>query len=1297
MLRTACLALLALFCSAFCVVAASTTQAVPREGDVTIDGVLDEAAWERAPWQTGFRSASAAAENAGEPRPAAVQTRFKVLWDAAALFVAVECDEPQLEALKARYAAHDSDVYQDDCVELFMDPAGEGRYYHHVVVNSKGAWYDDYGADYGLVHVKRWECPLETATGVDAAAKAWRCEVRIPLAALQLTPDAGSTWLWNVTRERYAGGHLELTTWAPLKGNFHQPKRFGRLTGVAIDYSRFAVGLGEPKVTIRGGSGTFNTLELRLPVTNGGRQPRSLRLSAGRFMAPETAVTAAPIELAGGATQVVTLPGLRVRRGDSDAAIQITATDTVLEQPAKIVVKRLDADYRPLVVEVLQPVYRGNIYATESVPEIVFRLTLADDVAARTRAVAYALCTAAGRETRAGTATAAQLEGDLRLDAAALPVGTYALVLRALSRETDEVIAETRATLRKLAPAPGSEVRVDALGNILVDGKPRMFLGWYGGIPLEDPRADVVALQDLTTPVVLPGIAPEDVARALGEPFRRHGIYSVVSIEPGRLLSTFKLWQRPGGGKELTEEIKTLPAPSEGMKDLLRQLVAAVGSEPGLLGYYLADEPEINDARSDWMEATYAFMQELDPYHPLMVTNDTLDGIVTHGYKTCDLLSPDPYSPEWEYVPNFLKRCHEVMRRGQALMLTPWAACTDAHFNVEYGQTPPYSYEVMRHQYLTALAMGCRGYTGYTTAFYMPEPRLRYGLPPIWREVRFLEAAAARPMAPPVVTADAEMITWAGEAEGRLYLIVSNLKAGSRDATISHGLLKGVASMVVVSEGRTVAVTEGTFSDRFEAGAVHVYTTDPAGQTLVTTAQVAADIKAREAACVKPGNLLHWSRGVLARSGEGFFAPWFHQYYYYAINGICDDGGWTLSHTDKPCTLELTLPREETIGRVVLHTPNLLDFDLELQAAEGTTQVAAIRGNRLSQAEIRFAAPAPALKLRLTALAKADGAGVKGVKVHEIEAYAEAGEGPATPLRSQAASTQAPVLAAPLAETAGGPLLWREDFAEFATAVTFNWDGKDDKWVLNADKLKAEPRAGGGIAIACTAPEGYAGMTHFFPYDPAYRYCQIKIGAIAGEGYRWLVAGFGDSSGKPGFRGAVHTSRPGIYTVDTHYVNAIFREGTARQCFVTLSVAGSARQPDGTVKAGPAFRVDWLQLVRRPQDGLAVTLADGSPLPTALKQGDGLLFRLFLQQPALDATLEVSGGSTYAPIPLNGQNSLQLLRVGTQDGTEWAAQVTLGPGTGTFDGGSGYPVFFRAVITGGAIKDSYATAAVRFE
>jgi len=1297
MRRAVCNALSILLGSAAWVMAAPVMESVPRQGDITIDGRLAEAAWGRAPWQTGFLSASAAAEHAGQPRPVAIQTRFRVLHDTDAVYVAVECDEPQPDRVKARYTAHDNDVYQDDCVELFMDPAGEGRYYHHVVVNSKGAWYDDYGADYGLVHVKRWECPLQAAGSVDVGAKAWRCEVRIPLAGLQLKPDAGPTWLWNVTRERYAGGEAELSTWAPLKGNFHQPKLFGRLTGIALDHGRFAVSFGEPKVTVSGGGSGVNRVELKVPVTNGGAAPRTLQLSAATFLATGTAVQAEPLELAAGATQVVTLGGLKVKAGETDAAIQIAATDPALGQPAKIVVKRLDAEYRPLTVDVLQPVCRGNLYATENVPAIVFRVTLAEDVAAKTTRVAYALRSAAGADIGSGSVTPDQLTGDLRLDAAALPVGTYRLVVRAVD-PADAVVAEAGSTLRKLAPAPGSEVRVDALGNVVVNGKPTFFCGWYGGIPTEDPRADVVALQNLTTPVVLPGTTLEDVAKAVGEPFRQRGVYSIVSIEPGRLLHTFRLWQRPGGGKELVDEIKTLSAPSAAMQGLLRQLVAAVGSEPGLLGYYLADEPEINDARSDWMEATYAFMQELDPYHPLMVTNDTLDGIVTHGYRTCDLLNPDPYSPEWEYVPNFMKRCREVLRRGQAILMTPWAASSDAHFNVEYGKTPPYPYEVMRHQYLTALAMGCRGYTGYTTSFFMPEPRLRYGLPPIWREVRFLAAAAANPVTPPTVTADAEMIAWACQAEGVPYLIVSNLKAGGRSAAISHPLLKGVTSLYVASEGRQVTVAAGGFTDRFDEGAVHVYTTTRAALTLATSAQVAAEIKAQEAACVRPGNLLHWSRGVLARSGEGFFAPWFSQYYYYAINGVLDDDGWTLSHTDKPCALELTLPGEEVLGRVVVCTRNLLDFDLQLQASDGSVQVAAVRGNREARVELRFAAAVPVLKLRLTALAKADGAGVQGVKVREIEAYREAGTGPTTPLQPLAAAAQAPAVAAPAAETAAGsPQLWREDFTRFATAAKFNWDGKDNAWVLNPDKLRMVPKANGGVVVSCTAPEGYAGANHFFPYDPAYRYYQLKVSDIAGDGYRWLVGGFSDSSGKPGFRGAVHTMRPGIYTVDTHYVNPIFRDGTAKQCFLTLSTAGSAKEADGSVKPGPAFTVDWLQLVRRPQDGLAVTLADGAPLPEALSQGDEVLFRVFLTEPALDATVEVSGGSNYTPVPLNGQNGLQLLRVGAKDGREWAAQVKLGPGTGTFDGNSGYPVFFRAVVTGGKIKDTYATAAVKFE
>ena len=251
--------------------------------------------------------------------------------------------------------------------------------------------------------------------------------------------------------------------------------------------------------------------------------------------------------------------------------------------------------------------------------------------------------------------------------------------------------------------------------------------------------------------------------------------------------------------------------------------------------------------------------------------------------------------------------------------------------------------------------------------------------------------------------------------------------------------------------------------------------------------------------------------------------------------------------------------------------------------------------------------------------------------------------------------------------------------------------------MLNASDLFTQPQPGGGLVIASTAAVGYAGMTHIFPYDKDYRYFQVKISNIEAKGYRWAYVSFGSSSGKPGYRMGINTIYPGVYTVDTHYVNDSFKTGAAKDCFIVVSAPGSQKQPDGTIALGAKFTYDWMQLVRRPVDGLAVTMADGSPLPEALKQGDELMFRLFLEKPAVDVTVETLGGSFYSPIPINGEPYVQLQKVGAKDGREWAATVQLGPKTAKFDGHEGYPVMFRAIITGGAIPNSMMTAGVKFE
>jgi hypothetical protein len=275
--------------------------------------------------------------------------------------------------------------------------------------------------------------------------------------------------------------------------------------------------------------------------------------------------------------------------------------------------------------------------------------------------------------------------------------------------------------------------------------------------------------------------------------------------------------------------------------------------------------------------------------------------------------------------------------------------------------------------------------------------------------------------------------------------------------------------------------------------------------------------------------------------------------------------------------------------------------------------------------------------------------------------------------------------------------LWREDATNFAAAEKFNWDGKDDKWVVAPGKMKATPITGSGFELTCIDPSGVSAIAHIFPYDNQYRYLQIKIDKVEGDGYQWANIQFANSGGKPGFRTALHTKRPGIYTIDTWYVNDGYMLGTNKEAYMTIQAAGSSKQADGTVQHGPVFTYDYIQLMRRPLNGLVVTKPDGSPLPDTLKEGDQIMYRVLLEKPALDVTVEALSNHTYTLLPIGSDPDVQLYKAGAKDGREWAAVATLGPGTGKYDGRKGYPICFRALIVGGAIKQTATTMDLAFE
>ena len=180
---------------------------------IQIDGVLDEAAWRGCDYVTGFVRAGG--------QVVANQTFVRMLYDSKYVYIAVEADEPAVDKLKIHRRARDSEVWKDDDIELFIDPAGAGVRYFHFAINPAGAMYD---ADCKLSAPYDVDFNADVKVAAKALKKTWAVELRISAASLGTTIRDGARWKMNVSRARRAGGVREYSSWAD--GTFHQVDSF---------------------------------------------------------------------------------------------------------------------------------------------------------------------------------------------------------------------------------------------------------------------------------------------------------------------------------------------------------------------------------------------------------------------------------------------------------------------------------------------------------------------------------------------------------------------------------------------------------------------------------------------------------------------------------------------------------------------------------------------------------------------------------------------------------------------------------------------------------------------------------------------------------------------------------------------------------------------------------------------------------------------------------------------------------------------------------------------------------------
>ncbi len=211
------------------------TVCVYTDQTITVDGVPDEAAWEKSP-SVEFLDAT----DGSSPR---LTTEVRLLFNDEMLLLAYKCED---DRITSTLTERDANLWSEEAVELFACPTNDLRYYYEFEVNPLGALLDltvrnNFSASRGSSGISadyQWNSEgMEWAAYIHRAGEqvtGWTVEMAIPFADMeQSKPEDGDIWRVGLFRID-AGGPAqdEYSAWSPTfkkPAAFHHPQYFGFL------------------------------------------------------------------------------------------------------------------------------------------------------------------------------------------------------------------------------------------------------------------------------------------------------------------------------------------------------------------------------------------------------------------------------------------------------------------------------------------------------------------------------------------------------------------------------------------------------------------------------------------------------------------------------------------------------------------------------------------------------------------------------------------------------------------------------------------------------------------------------------------------------------------------------------------------------------------------------------------------------------------------------------------------------------------------------------------------------------
>ncbi len=176
----------------------------------TLDGAVET----DPGWKNAKRVSLTLSSGLGKPQQA-TEAMFGLI--GSNMYISFICHEDRIDDIVAKEMVDSDNVWQDDCVEVFIDPKHTEKTFYQVVANSRGAVYRKAPDGFD------WKTDIKAVGKVEKDNRRWIVEMCISLRDV----DLGNRIGLNFCRERRPLNIYELSSWAVTGRTFRIPERFG--------------------------------------------------------------------------------------------------------------------------------------------------------------------------------------------------------------------------------------------------------------------------------------------------------------------------------------------------------------------------------------------------------------------------------------------------------------------------------------------------------------------------------------------------------------------------------------------------------------------------------------------------------------------------------------------------------------------------------------------------------------------------------------------------------------------------------------------------------------------------------------------------------------------------------------------------------------------------------------------------------------------------------------------------------------------------------------------------------------